>query len=177
MDKKEIITHLKDNYAAFVQMIEAMSEEDFLFTTDNKWTPGQQADHILRSIKPVNMAFAIPIFVLDLVFGKANRQSRSYAGLVHRYFDKLAEGGKASSRYIPPAISLKRKKRICKSITATIAALIKKVAKYSEEDLDDFILPHPLLGKVTLREMLYFTAYHVDHHKTNIKELLSYKPA
>jgi len=26
------------------------------------------------------------------------------------------------------------------------------------------LLPHPLLGKVTVREMLYFTIHHVQHH-------------
>jgi hypothetical protein len=30
-------------------------------------------------------------------------------------------------------------------------------------------LPHPLLGKLTLREMLYFTAYHADHHRHSIE--------
>ena len=36
---------------------------------------------------------------------------------------------------------------------------------FSEKQLDTFILPHPLLGKLTLREMLYFTIYHAEHHK------------
>jgi len=33
-----------------------------------------------------------------------------------------------------------------------------------EDDLDRVMLPHPLLGKLTLREMLFFTIYHVEHH-------------
>ena len=36
--------------------------------------------------------------------------------------------------------------------------------KLDEEDLDNYILPHPLIGKTTIREMLYFTIYHVQHH-------------
>jgi hypothetical protein len=38
--------------------------------------------------------------------------------------------------------------------------------------LDLLILPHPLLGKLTLREMLYFTLYHVEHHEKQVLENL-----
>ena len=40
----------------------------------------------------------------------------------------------------------------------------KNIDKLDEEDLDNYILPHPLIGKTTIREMLYFTIYHVQHH-------------
>jgi hypothetical protein len=35
---------------------------------------------------------------------------------------------------------------------------------WSEDDLDNHRLPHPLLGKLTVREMLFFTLYHIQHH-------------
>ena len=47
--------------------------------------------------------------------------------------------------------------------------------KYSESDLDLIILPHPLLGKITLREMMYFTIYHVQHHQKIAENTLSAK--
>ncbi|NBX80802.1 MAG: DinB family protein, partial [Flavobacteriales bacterium] len=40
---------------------------------------------------------------------------------------------------------------------------------FTEDDLDKYVLPHPLLGKLTLREMLCFTIYHVKHHVEIIK--------
>jgi hypothetical protein len=36
--------------------------------------------------------------------------------------------------------------------------------KFSEAQLDEYVLPHPILGKLTIREMLYFTIYHATHH-------------
>ncbi|WP_350287698.1 hypothetical protein [uncultured Croceitalea sp.] len=42
----------------------------------------------------------------------------------------------------------------------------------SEIELDTFILPHPVMGDQTLREILYFTAYHVLHHDRQILENL-----
>ena len=47
--------------------------------------------------------------------------------------------------------------------------LIAKVEKQEEKELDIYILPHPLLGKVTLREMLYVTIHHNEHHLQLLK--------
>lgn len=172
MTKQEIIQRLKDNHEHFTLLITALNESSFMFTTNDKWTAGQQAEHILRSIKPVLFAFRLPLFLLKILFGKANRPSRSYIGLVDRYHEKIAGGGRASGRFIPSVIRYNQKNKICADITSTVTKLFGKVTKINEEDMDCYILPHPLLGKVTLREMLYFTAYHVYHHQMNIETLL-----
>jgi len=56
-----------------------------------------------------------------------------------------------------------------------VNSLSHKTIKQSETALDLYILPHPLLGKITLREMLYFTAYHVYHHQTIVERDLKNK--
>ena len=45
-----------------------------------------------------------------------------------------------------------------------VEALCSRLERMDEKQLDAYLLPHPLLGKLTLREMLYFTIYHVEHH-------------
>jgi hypothetical protein len=35
---------------------------------------------------------------------------------------------------------------------------------WGESELDSYILPHPILGKLTIREMLFFTLYHDTLH-------------
>ncbi|HRI21108.1 MAG TPA: DinB family protein [Panacibacter sp.] len=172
MTKQEIIQRLKENHQSFTSFISLLDEKDFLFTVNDKWTPGQQAEHILRAVKPVVLAFRLPLFLLMVIFGNANRPSRSYAGLADRYHEKLAGGGKASGRFIPPSVAYNQKNKTCCGITNAVEALCNNVAKVKEEDLDNYILPHPLFGKLTMREMLYFTIYHVYHHQNNIKELL-----
>jgi hypothetical protein len=49
-------------------------------------------------------------------------------------------------------------------LSRLLRKLESKISRYPEKKLDSLILPHPLLGKLTLREMLYFTNYHVIHH-------------
>ena len=41
----------------------------------------------------------------------------------------------------------------------------------TEEELDTYLIPHPLIGKMTLRELLFFTVYHIGHHLKTIKNI------
>jgi hypothetical protein len=172
MTKKEIIEQLQANHVSFTSMILLLSEADFLFSIDNKWTPGEQAEHILRSIKPVNLAFSLPHFFLKTLFGKSTRPSKTFDALVQKYKEKLAAGGRASGRFIPKPVEFKNKEKISTSILAVNEGICKKVNKCSEKELDTYLLPHPLLGKLTLREMLYFNIHHVEHHKKSVEDLL-----
>ncbi|HNP22447.1 MAG TPA: DinB family protein [Panacibacter sp.] len=172
MNKQEIIEKLNENYNEFTGFIAAMEEPDFLFSKDDKWSPGQQAEHILKSIKPVRFAFSLPKPVLRMLFGKSNRPSKTIEGLSIKYKHKLAEGGKASAPYIPAIVQYKKKQALTSAINNVNAAIVSKVERCNEESLDIYILPHPLLGKVTLREMLYFNIIHVKHHYYSILQLL-----
>jgi hypothetical protein len=172
MNKQQITEQLQKNHQAFTDYIGSLREDDFLFTLNDKWTPGQQAEHILRSIKPVKLAFTLPKFLLKLFFGKANRPSRTYDQLLEKYKQKLAAGGRASGRFIPKPVAFEAKKKICNEILAVNTALCKKVNNCTEEELENYILPHPLLGKLTLREMLYFNILHAEHHRNSVAMLL-----
>jgi hypothetical protein len=46
----------------------------------------------------------------------------------------------------------------------SIDELVSLVARWPENALDRRLLPHPLLGRLTVREMLFFTVYHNRHH-------------
>lgn len=47
---------------------------------------------------------------------------------------------------------------------------------WRDADLDRYLLPHPLLGKLTLREMLFFTLYHNYHHVQSVAARLRGAP-
>jgi hypothetical protein len=173
MNKAEIITQLQSSHQQFADYIQSLSIEDFLHRKEDKWTPAQQADHIVKSVSPVVMALGLPKIAPRLLFGKSTRPSKDYNGLVEKYKEKLAKGGKASGRFIPQAVGLQEKQILPKAIMYYTNKLCKQIEKLEEEHLDIYILPHPLLGKLTFREMLYFTIYHVQHHQEIIKRDLA----
>ena len=168
MNKAAIIQALRKNHTDFVTAVQSLSAQDFMAAPAHKWTAGQHLAHIYKSVRPLAMGLLLPKFAVRLMFGKANRPSKSYDDLVLKYQIILQNGGKAGAAFIPKAVSFEQKTALGNRVLAIVERLIKNIQSYSEEELDAYILPHPLLGKLTLREMLYFTAYHVTHHHKSI---------
>jgi len=173
MNKKEIQGRLITVHQEFIHGLRPLSEEDFQYAVEGKWNAGQQLDHVYRSVKPLSQALMLPAFVIRVLFGKANRSSRTYEELVARYRQKLQAGGTAPGRFVPKGCSLEDREALAKALMGQVASLSKRMGKYSESELDTLILPHPLLGKVTMREMLYFTIYHAEHHGALVKKYLT----
>jgi DinB superfamily len=165
MNKTELISSLSSSYTSFNKCIDLLNDKDFLFAPPEKWTPAQQLDHLCRSTKPLILATILPHFILGLMFGKANRPSKTYDELVEKYLKKLSEGYKATGNYIPPPVGADKRNSLTQKLSGIISSINKNIENFSEEELDKYNLPHPLLGKLTLREMLYFTAYHAQHHE------------
>ena len=167
--KPQIISALNENVDAFNNYIAPLTKEQFEVSPNGKWSAGQNLDHLIRAIKPLQLPYGLPKFALRILFGKTNRPSKTYDELVARYKAKLAAGGRASGPFIPPFISFAKKDELIKKYAEQKQKLILKIEKQNEKDLDVYILPHPLLGKVTLREMLYFTIHHNEHHLELLK--------
>jgi hypothetical protein len=167
--KPEIAAALEEKVNAFNNFVAPMNKEQFEATPEGKWSAGQNLDHLIRAIRPLQLAYSLPKFMLKMMFGKANRPSKSYEELVQKYKNKLAEGGRASGPFIPPVIVFEQKDLLIKKYDQHKQRLISKIERQSEEDLDQYILPHPLLRKLTLREMLFFTIHHNEHHLELLK--------
>ncbi len=175
MTRQAIIQTLRERHIKFADDILNLSESNFLFAPNGKWTAGQQLEHIYRAVNALVLPFWLPKFVLKIAFGTANRPSRDYDALVAKYHAKLADGGRASGRFVPPSVDYNEREMVRSRLLQSVEKLCKALEGYSEEDLDRYILPHPLLGKITLREMMYFTAYHVEHHAALTQRNLSFR--
>lgn len=170
MNKEQIAEKLQTNHARFTQQLLQLNDADFGYAAEGKWSADQQLDHIVKAVAPVNLAFGFPNFLLKWQFGSANRPSKTYDQLIEKYNRKLQEGGRASGRFIPAAVSVNDRAKLIARLNKLVDQLVRKTKSQSEEALDKYILPHPLLGKLTLREMLYFTAYHVEHHRQLVEK-------
>ena len=166
----EIELQLHSAATEFNHYCSSLTDEQFFYQPIEKWSPAQQVKHLITATNMARLPFMLPGFLVRLVGGKPNRNSRTYEELVAKYKLKLEQGGRASGRYIPkpiPASYGKEKllNRFTKSMNS-LAQLLKR--KWEEAKLDEYIVPHPLLGKITLRELCYFTIYHTQHHLHSI---------
>ena len=173
MNKIEIAEKLLAYHQAFINYVELLNKEQFEKKLNEKWSASQHTDHIYKSIAPVNLAFKLPKFLLKLFFGKTNRPSKSFDELILKYQSKLQLGGKAMGRFIPTEIKFDKRNTSFNKIINTTKSICTLIVKMDEKELDLYILPHPLLGKLTLREMLYFTIYHVEHHQKLIEKIFN----
>lgn len=162
-----------DASAAFTLYCQSLPEHQFFHQPEGKWSPALQTKHLITSTNMARLGFVLPGFMVRLIGGKPNRPSRSYEELVNRYHTKLTEGGRASGRYIPKPISAGSGReqwlRKYEKSMIRMAAAIGKIK--NEERLDQYLAPHPLLGKITLRELAYFTIYHSHHHLDSIRKM------
>lgn len=171
-NQTDIISALKVEYDNLIQWLKNQEDSDFDKEIEvGKWTAGQHADHIIKSTQPLNKALRMPKLALKTMFGKKNeRPEKNYQGVVEKYQEKLAEGGVASGDFLPKEIPASKKEAIINQLQEEVDRLVKVMDKWDEEKLSTYLLPHPLIGKMTIREMMFFTVYHTHHHYMILKE-------
>ena len=171
-DKVYICSELQKHHETFDSFINGLPDEIFDFNTENKWTSGQIQSHLILSLKAVKFALRLPKFLLKYLYGQSNRQSRTYDELVARYLKALdGKKAKAPKQFSPQKIGSDKRKQNSKKFLGAFKGLIKVTNRWKESDLDLFIVPHPLLGKLTLREVLYFSIFHVKHHQKQVEAI------
>lgn len=128
--------------------------------------------HLVLSVKPLVYVFALDKPSIAEKYGTTNAPPRSYEFLKGFYFEKLKGGGKAPKRFVPSGESAHQKAELCHNLNTLVDQLSALIERFSEEELDNLCVPHPLLGKLSLREMLYNAIYHAEHHQNLIVEML-----
>ena len=176
LTKEEIIRSLESASKEFSSYCSQIPEDGFFKQPADKWSIAQNEPHLVSSAHMTRLAFRLPKFIVRMYTGKPNRPSRSFNELVAKYKTKLAQGGKASGRYIPKPVSPKPgKEKIMLDFSRSMELLGKDIQKkWKDPQLDKYLAPHPLLGKITLRELGYFTIYHTIHHQEIIKDRVNH---
>lgn len=171
MDKEAITELIDSKHTSLISWLEQQPEDSWTQGPEGKWTTGQHALHLLQSIKPLNTALSLPKFVLKYKFGKTNRPVRDFNVIVKRYQERLedAKGKTYKGSQNMKVPSLKEKEYILDQLQTESKKLQYKTKKMSDKDLDNLILPHPLMGKMPIREIIMWTGYHVQHHTETLK--------
>lgn len=157
--------------------LDSLASTIFFARIGDAWSPAENARHLIKSMRPIALAMKAPKIVLAVFFGTSRRPSRDFARIRAEYREQLARGAKAG-RFAPslerePTAPEARRKEIMTALSDVSNDLVVAAQPWSERALDRYRLPHPLLGKLTMREMLMFTVYHNSHHAINLRTRLS----
>jgi len=169
---EQIFSLSEKSFRQLLEYCENVSSDKFFAQPADKWSIAQNVQHLIISTKTTTAAYALPKFLVRLIGGKPNRPSRSLEELTAKYRLKLQAGGKAKGRYVPSSLSPAIGKHVILNKWQHVAANYLEALKknWKDDQLDQYIAPHPLLGKITLRELCYFTIYHTGHHLHIIQE-------
>jgi hypothetical protein len=169
MTGAEVVAELRRVHDESVRYWAGYATAEFFHRpTPDVWSPADQVRHLTKAVRAVTKGFALPRIALRVLFGAARARSRSFAELPRDYRARLAGGGRAG-RFSPRALEAhevgeETRARLLAEHAAAIDACCSALGEWPERALDRYRIPHPLLGKLTVREMGYFTLYHNVHH-------------
>jgi hypothetical protein len=172
MDKQTIINTLEEKHQELFDWLNATNDNLWMKGPENRWTSGQHILHLVQSCELLNKALRYPKFLIRYKFGTSNRPSRSYEEVAKRYEERLSENQERAKNFnkdlrIP---SPKEKHELMDDLQILNKKLQYKTRKFKDKHLDTLLLPHPLMGKMTLREIIMWTAHHTDHHLNILKK-------
>jgi hypothetical protein len=172
MDKKSIVEILEEKHQKLLDWLAATDDDLWTKGPENRWTSGQHILHLAQSSELLNKALRYPKFLIRYKFGTSNRPSRSYDQVAKRYEERLVESQEKAKKYnsnlrIPTP---KEKRELMDDLQILNKKLQYKTRRLKDKHLDTLLLPHPLMGKMTLREIIMWTAHHTDHHLEILKK-------
>jgi hypothetical protein len=167
-DRAQLLSALSKLHRDSTGYWNAFSDDAFFRPLGQAWSPSDNVRHLTKSIRPVAQALRLPRIVLGLAFGRAAGPARTYEQMTATYHAALDAGAKAG-RFGPtpspfPADPAPRRAEIMAERDRVSAALDVAAARWRDAALDRYRMPHPVLGKLTVREMLTFTLLHNLHH-------------
>lgn len=170
--KAEIVQTLKRLQRDAPAFWAQVDSDRFAAPIGNGWSAAENVRHLIQSIAPVTLALRLPTWLPRLLFGVAKAPSDDLASIENRYAAALRAGGGAG-RFTPkrptvPADAVGWKGKLLAELAQSIERLRAAVDRWTEGDLERIRLPHPLLGKLTVREMLLFTIVHLAHHERKV---------
>ena len=155
-------------------LLTPLSNAQFFAPQNGKWSAAETLQHLHLSARNLPRMLIGPRTFFDQ-WPRSERMSRPYDAIAANYNRVLstnAFGAPASLVARPDDIRTSKTDSLHR-FTSTHQALVESIAGWSMAELDAYQIPHPALGLITIGEMMTFTAYHIEHHRTIEEELLS----
>ncbi len=164
MNKTSLIDFLKQGVDDIVTYAQSVPADAFYFKpADNVWSAAENVQHLMQSVQPLNRLFGRPKSYFVEKWGQPKHASRSYEEIVNSYHEALNRITVATGAFSPLTPN-ENFVLLLDEFKQEHYVLLSQIAQWEEEEFDNYAIPHPLMGLLTVKEMLFFTAYHLRHH-------------
>lgn len=160
MTKQELIETFHKNHQELIDYVNSLTDDKFVCSNNGKWSAGQQLSHAYLCLLPFPKVLASKEFILQK-FGKITRPTWDYNTVIENYFKTSL---KAPGQFVPEPVSPEQKIKITADFQKILSTIQQLLNEFTDEELNSLVIPHPLLGNLTIREMFYLMTYHPIHH-------------
>lgn len=175
--KTEILSAFLSKWSEIADLISKVDYAEFTHKPSPEvWSIAEEFDHVIKSASAVTSAMKVSPFILKWKFGKPNRTIRSYDEILAKYTNALAS---VKGNAVAPSPFQSEEGKTFDQVDMlnhwenTLKKFDQRVNKWSDKNIDNVLLPHPLLGKMMVRELLYFTHLHTEHHRKNLEKKIT----
>jgi len=173
-EKQSIIDGLNEVYDLVTKEIENLDQTQFNHRLEDKWSIAENLQHLILGSFPIASGLKSNKLMLRAL-GKPFDAGLSYSGLLANYQEALADGRARSTPKYTPKETVFDKTELLSNWTSIKHKLVDRLdEKWREKDLDKFTFPHPILGKLSVRQILYFTIFHTLHHLQAINTIINH---
>jgi hypothetical protein len=169
--KYEWLSALKSTHEALIEFVDRLPDESLCYSKAGKWNAGQQLQHVYLCLQVISQALASKKYIQD-TFGRIDRPALNYEEVIARYKAGLAAGGRAPERFIPGPFEPEQKAQIIASLRQVLDTIKTQLESYSEKDCETLVLPHPFVGKLSIKELFFLMTEHASLHQRSIAEAL-----
>jgi hypothetical protein len=171
VDKTSLIQNFANNHQEAIDYFNSLLPAEFLHRRQGKWTAGQQLSHLYLCLVPLDKVLSSKDFIREK-FGTLKHAGRTYDKVIADYKNALLLGGKAPDRFVPAEVTAADKDKLLDELRKIVESIANKLLHFSDEEFDNLVLPHPLLGSMSIWEMFCLMTYHVTHHLDQTKNNL-----
>ena len=169
MNKNEIISQLNISHSVFWE--NAIHFPNPKISVKGKWSVSQNVEHINIALIRLGNYLALPKLSIESNFGLSERTSTNYVKIFKVFRNTFENGIKTTDDFVPKINLETSIIELVDQGKNSLDVFISNLRNWTEEELDLYNCPHPVLGKITVREILYFTIYHVQHHNETINKI------
>ena len=170
-NQSELIEQFSTAKSGILDFYTAIPESIFFSKPEIGWSPLENIKHLNTATSVVALFLRKELKFLLLLFGQSDSK-KSIQEIIKNYNDKLNNGSGAgvfSPLFATNNVDVEKKKSEIKSLIESIQSLINVLPSWTEDELDRTNIVHPILGVMTVREMLYFSLYHLYHHSSKVQ--------
>lgn len=170
LHKFQIISSQESILEEIFRVASSVPDEAF-FKGNRSWSVAENLEHLRISFYKSWQGIFIPKFILKWSFGKPTHSSLPYEELEQVYRQKLEAGARAQGIYEPrlKAGRYSKQQIIDRARRASNRYLDEIRYYWEDEHIDQYQLPHPILGPITARELMYFNIFHCWMHFNAIR--------